>query len=457
MDACGAMTGPGRVRKGLADEQRHPPRDTRPHRHDHPRRPADLIPDPPAQMSATDPTLMPPPRRAAAERAQAAPRATIRDPRLDFFRGLAMFIILIAHVPGNWLTLWIPARFGFSDATEIFVFCSGMASALAFGKVFRDRGWAMGTARVAFRCWQVYWAHVCLFLAIAATMVALTASDLLLRDYVGQLNLHPFFNDTPGNLVGLLTLTYVPNYFDILPMYLVILVMLPAVVGLARLNRAVAFAAVVGLWAVAQTGALALPAEPWSERQWFFNPFGWQLVFFTGFAFMSGWLPAPPVDRRLVILAAAVVVLIVPLAHGPIHREVALLGEWRAALAPLITKTEFGLLRYAHFLALAYLAWVAVGPAGRRLAPPEGEGPGARAWRTALAAILKVGQQSLAVFIASMYLARLLGVALDAVGRTPVNALLVNLAGFGILIAVAYGAGWFKSSPWRHGPKTDAP
>ncbi|MDZ4093637.1 MAG: OpgC domain-containing protein, partial [Paracoccaceae bacterium] len=55
--------------------------------------------------------------------------ATARDRRLDVFRGLAMFIILIAHTPGNFLTLWIPARFGFSDATEIFVFCSGMASA----------------------------------------------------------------------------------------------------------------------------------------------------------------------------------------------------------------------------------------------------------------------------------------------------------------------------------------
>ncbi|MGB0904763.1 MAG: OpgC domain-containing protein, partial [Mangrovicoccus sp.] len=82
----------------------------------------------------------------------------IRDPRLDFFRGIAMFIILFAHIPGNWWTLWIPARFGWSDATEIFVFCSGMASAIAFGGAFARKGWWLGTARVAFRIWQVYWA-----------------------------------------------------------------------------------------------------------------------------------------------------------------------------------------------------------------------------------------------------------------------------------------------------------
>ncbi|MDZ7905819.1 MAG: OpgC domain-containing protein [Cypionkella sp.] len=55
-----------------------------------------------------------------------------------------MFIILIAHITGNPWTLWIPARFGFSDATEMFVFCSGMASALAFGAVFSRAGWLHG-------------------------------------------------------------------------------------------------------------------------------------------------------------------------------------------------------------------------------------------------------------------------------------------------------------------------
>jgi len=400
-------------------------------------------------MSFSDPAMISPASGRGAERGDAAARTSVRDPRLDFFRGLAMFIILIAHIPGNWVTLWIPARFGFSDATEIFVFCSGMASAIAFGKVFRDRGWSMGAARVALRCWQVYWAHICLFLAVAATMALLNATGAFPRDYVGQLNLHPFFDDTAVNLVGLVTLTYVPNYFDILPMYLIILVMLPAFVGLARLNVSAALSAVVGVWLLAQTGLLALPAEPWSDREWFFNPFGWQLVFFTGFALMSGWLPAPPVDRRLVVLSAAIVLMILPLAHYPIYRDVEPLGQSRAALAPLIGKTDFGILRYVHFLALAYLAWVAVGPVGSRLVPPAGDRIAERSWRTGLALILKVGQQSLAVFIVSMYLARLLGVVLDVAGRTHLTMALVNIGGMGVLVAVAFCAEWFKSSPWR--------
>ena len=83
-----------------------------------------------------------------------------RDPRLDFFRGLGMFIILVAHIPWNPWTNWIPARFGFSDAADLFVFCSGMASALAFAAVFDRNGLLIGALRILHRVWQVYWAHI---------------------------------------------------------------------------------------------------------------------------------------------------------------------------------------------------------------------------------------------------------------------------------------------------------
>ena len=73
--------------------------------------------------------------------------ASARDPRVDFFRGLAFLIIFIAHVPANWLTKWIPARFGFSDATEMFVFMSGYAAGIAFGGVFLRAGWLMERCR----------------------------------------------------------------------------------------------------------------------------------------------------------------------------------------------------------------------------------------------------------------------------------------------------------------------
>lgn len=393
----------------------------------------------------------------AASPARPVVQTSTRDPRLDFYRGIAMFIILVAHVPGNYWTNWIPARFGFSDATEIFVFCSGMASAIAFGGCFMRQGWAMGTARVLFRVWQVYWAHICLFFFVAMTMAALDQSGAFEKSYISSLNLTPFFKNPAPQIVGLFTLTYVPNYFDILPMYLVILAMMPLVMALQmRFGFWAAALASVAVWAVAQTGVLALPAEPWSDRQWFFNPFGWQLLFFTGFAFMRGWIPAPPVSRTLVWISIAFIVLSAPFGSWKVFLWLqagfpdlaAVIRKTWPLTEELRDKTDFALFRYMHFLALAYLGWTAAGVGGARLKALADGAWGA--WgQTAMALILKVGQQSLAVFVFSMALARLIGFALDQIGRSVGTVAIANLCGFALIIMVAYLAGWFKSQPWK--------
>ena len=364
-----------------------------------------------------------------------------RDPRLDFFRGLAMFIIVIAHTPDNPWTLWIPARFGFSDATEVFVFCSGMASAIAFGAVFARRGWGFGTVRVLYRAWQVYWAHVGAFLVVAGLTVALNAGDLTGVDHVGRLNLWPFFDQSAPALLGLLTLTYVPNYFDILPMYLVILAMLPLFMALVELSRGLAALAVATLWLADNLGQLSLPAEPWSDREWFFNPFGWQLLFFLGFALMAGWLPPPPVRRVLIVLAGFAVLLSVPVAHVRLRPTLPGMTAVWEAIEPLAAKTPFGLLRLLHFLALAYLAWVAVGPLGERLTR-------GRPWQRLVGAVMQVGQQSLAVFVAGLVLAQFIGAALDVTGRSILASAALNLAGIGLVIAIARFVAWIKATPW---------
>ncbi len=374
------------------------------------------------------------------------PSSRTRDPRLDFFRGMGMFIILIAHITNNPWALFIPARFGFSDATEMFVFCSGMASALAFGAVFAHAGFAYGCLRIAHRVWQVYWVHIGVFLITLFAMLVLNASGVFPRDEVGALNLYPFLKSTGPNLIGLLTLTYVPNYFDVLPMYLVILALIPVMMALARIDQLLPVAASLMLWIAATFWGLNLPAELWfasgSARQWFFNPFGWQLVFFTGFALMSGWLPPPPVRRGLVLLALAVVLLSVPFAWYKSISAFEVVRDLRKDWIVLFDKTDFGILRYVHFLALAYLAWVAVGPRGQRLSQGG-------IWNAVVGILSRVGQQSLAVFAASMVLARILGAVLDLSGRGAAAALLVNLAGFAAIIAVAELAAVVKRQPWK--------
>nr|WP_321251824.1 OpgC domain-containing protein [uncultured Ruegeria sp.] len=388
--------------------------------------------------------------------ASAATPASTRDPRLDFYRGIAMFIILIAHIPNDPWAKWIPARFGFSDATEIFVFCSGMASAIAFGGAFLRKGWWLGTARVAYRIWQVYWAHIGLFFFVAMTMAALDQTGTFEKTYVSSLNLQHFFNDPAPQMVGIFTLTYVPNYFDILPMYLVVLAMMPLFMGLSRIGFWAVAATSIAIWLVAQFGVLALPAEPWSDRQWFFNPFGWQLLFFTGFAFMRGWIPAPPVSKTLIWIAALFLILSAPFGSWKVFLWVnsaapelgALIRKAWPLTEELRSKTEFGLFRYLHFLSLAYLGWVAAGEHGHRLIA-SGHGVAARIWQWLLTVITKVGRQSLAVFVFSMAAARLIGVGLDQTGRDSAAVFAANIIGFAMIIGVAYLAAWFKSQPWK--------
>ncbi len=474
-----------------------------------------------------------------------------RDPRLDFFRGIGMFIILIAHTPLNAWTKWIPARFGYSDATEIFVFCSGAASAIAFMKVFENRGWAIGAARVGYRMWQIYWCHIGVFLAVA---VALVGVDNLLETggfYLATLGLPPFENYGNEQMLALMTLTYVPNLFDILPMYFVILALMPIVAALALENRAAAMAFIVALylagsqpwilvsgsqplfqltlsvafalavaglvlvaarglalgrygWIAAIVGAVAaglaasivwdaspffaelvnldFSARPWNDSHWFFNPFAWQLIFFTGFAFALGWIPAPPIKRSLMILCAAILVVCVPLdPDGAFGRELSVyirdsglsgsdhwlvglrdgLRDVRAELGALSSKTYFGLFRYIHFLALAYLVWALAGDRGANL-PRSGIGG------RIVTIVRRVGQQSLAVFVASLVIARILGVWLRETAEGPAARVNVenafrrsaiepdvwvtigaNLVGFALIIAVAYVARYFRRQPWR--------
>src|SRR5215471_2270067 len=86
-----------------------------------------------------------------------------RDLRLDLFRGIALWLIYLDHIPSN-IVSWITIRnYGFSDATEIFIFISGYTAAFVYGKAMRERGFVVAGARILRRAWQIYVAHIFLF------------------------------------------------------------------------------------------------------------------------------------------------------------------------------------------------------------------------------------------------------------------------------------------------------
>src|ERR1044071_8747564 len=86
-----------------------------------------------------------------------------RDLRLDLFRGIANWAIFLDHIPDNVVN-WITTRnYGFSDAADLFVFISGYTASFVYARMMIDRGFIVGATRLFKRVWQLYVAHVILF------------------------------------------------------------------------------------------------------------------------------------------------------------------------------------------------------------------------------------------------------------------------------------------------------
>jgi hypothetical protein len=366
-----------------------------------------------------------------------------RDPRLDFFRGLALFIILVSHTRGDWLAEIIPARFGLSDAANLFVFMSGVAGGIAFGGVFRRSGFWMGTVRIAHRCWQLYVVHILSVIVVGALTVA---ADHWFEtdDYIGVLQVGKLFTDPAGALGGLFTLGWVPHYLDILPVYMLVLAMVPVAVLLARLHPLAVPAGSILLWLLAGRLGWNLTADAADGRVWFFNPFAWQLLFFSGFSLSMGWL-AVPIGRRLFWISVAVLVVGLLLTQPAIYLTVPGLAEAQVWVLEHTDKTDLDPMQLVHFLASAVVVVALLRGSEQRL------GHGAFRW------IMKCGQQALAVFLSGIVLAQLGSMAFDHLGTDMPSQLLVNPIIIGASIGVAYLVAWFKSTPWKQRPRVAAP
>ena len=207
------------------------------------------------------------------------PAAVQRDLRLDFFRGLALIFIFLNHIPHNAAS-WISNRnYGFSDATEIFVFISGYSALLAYSGAFRRKGLIVASARIWRRAWQVYTAHVFLFVVFIAHITYLSAS-FQNPMFAEEMGVGRFFDEPHVVLVQALMLKFRPANMDVLPLYIVLLLLFPAVLwALRRWPNGVLGVSFL-LYAVVQLTHWNLPAYP--RGHWFFNPLAWQFLFVLG-------------------------------------------------------------------------------------------------------------------------------------------------------------------------------
>jgi len=238
-----------------------------------------------------------------------------REHRVDFLRGIALATIFINHIPGNLLSHFTPVNFGFSDAAEIFVTLAGFAAAQAYFPTYAKGDRLAATLKSWRRAWLLYLCHIATTIACVAILAAaaiLFARPGYLADTIEPLylNVAPLFTDPPRGYIGLATLGHQLGYFNILPMYMVLLFAMPVIMALALHGLVPLVTASVALWIAAGTFAVDLPNYP-TPGGWYFNPFAWQILLVGGFALGVAWrqrlnVKLPP---WLVVIAVGYVIL----------------------------------------------------------------------------------------------------------------------------------------------------
>jgi len=190
-------------------------------------------------------------------------------------------MIFINHVPGNDFEQFTSRNFGFSDAAEGFVLMSGIAAGLAYSPDFRGAGrlWR-GLGRVWKRVWTLYLVHILTTVAAlgAAAAVALHwgNSEILFEN-----NMKMLWRDPLHTLIGIPLLTHQFGYLNILPLYLTLLFVTPALLWCAWRRPLLLWAGSALVWFLSGYFRIGLPNYPMSGT-WFFNPLTWQFVFVTG-------------------------------------------------------------------------------------------------------------------------------------------------------------------------------
>ncbi len=280
---------------------------------------------------------------------------------IDFWRGAVLIAILVDHIPGNLLEFATPRNFGLSDSAEAFVFLSGLSVGLIYLPRARKHGFetvALACLKRAFKLYRVHLAMTLGALAIFAVAYSMSGVDKLMAMHGRSV----VFGSPASGLTGLALLSHQIGYFNILPLYIVLMLWAPLVLALALRDPRLALAVSAGLYLASRALGLHLPNWP-EPGGWFFNPFAWQLVFTIGLLCAIVWREgAPRPSPALVALSAALVAAAAFVATD----AAGLAPGLRAAMGGHLDlgKQDLGLARLAHFMALAYLIAVAPGLTG---------------------------------------------------------------------------------------------
>jgi hypothetical protein len=361
---------------------------------------------------------------------------------IDFWRGFALVTIFINHIPGFFFASFTHGNVSFSDSAELFVFLAGWSLRYVVGRDERRIPTSTLVFRLSSRAFTIYAAQI-LITSIAVAMLAATAMLLEIPLILEWHNAAAVFQDPVPAHIGLVLLTYQLGYFDILPLYVVVMLMAPGIGLIDRYAPNWLLPISFAIYCVTLAVPIAIPSWP-VEGQWFFNPLAWQFIFVLGFVLsrdggIGNIVRQNIMTTRIIGIVIVVVGLYVFFYLWPDPTRMP-----QPRLFFINEKTYETPVRVIQFLGLV-AAFSGVFPFIRMVAPPL------------VSALSMLGRNSLEVFCVSSVLS-LGGAIMRFIYRGDILIdIIVLFVGIVVLVMTAWLAEWRDRAQSRTAVRSPAP
>ncbi|HVB85471.1 MAG TPA: OpgC domain-containing protein [Candidatus Dormibacteraeota bacterium] len=298
-----------------------------------------------------------------------------RRPELDAARGLMLVWIALTHLP-TVISTYSNQPFGFVSASEGFIMLAALFSGRNYLKMAQRQGYPAMSKTAGMRGLKLYAYHVLLLCLAFGVLAPLAVSGRR----PGVYNLLDFYFAAPHRaLLDAALLIYRPPLLDILPMYILFLVVLTPLA--LRLGEKFGWKYVLGvsfaLWVGAQCGlkeavylllthvmGMKIPLKNMGA----FNLWAWQFLWVGGLWLGARWarndLPIEKWARKIVWPAAAIALSFFVMRYAVFP------NVQPTILGVLFDKWHLGVVRIVDFAAVAAvlirfnskLKWTAIRP-----------------------------------------------------------------------------------------------